>query len=79
MAQAHAEIGVIQQAYEVGMTQGKHMTMTVEGRKVCDYCLSNVRSMAKAAGLESITIYQRALDSTLYWDKGMPKLVTVSK
>ena len=38
MGTAHAETGVMQQAYEKGMTNGKDMLMSVSGERVCSYC-----------------------------------------
>ncbi|MFS2158145.1 PAAR domain-containing protein [Pseudomonas sp. Pseusp122] len=78
MADAHAEVGVIQQAHEQGLTKGQDMTMTVTGKAVCDYCRSDVVSMAKAAELKSLTIYEQNTGNTLSWEQGM-KRFTVSK
>ena len=75
MAQAHAEIGVIQQAYEQGVTKGQDMTMTLKGKLVCSYCISDVASIAKAAELRSITIHEHESGRTLYWELGMRRLV----
>lgn len=75
MAQAHAEIGVIQQAYEQGMTKGQDMTMTLKGKLVCSYCISDVASMGKAAELKSIKIHEDESGKTLYWEPGMRRLV----
>ena len=44
MGTAHAEVGVIQQAYEKGMTNGKDMFMSVSGEKVFSYCLSDIKN-----------------------------------
>jgi len=74
MAQAHAEIGVIQQAYEQGVTKGQNMTMSVAGMDVCEFCRSDVVAMAKAAELKSLTIYQHKSGATLFWELGMKKL-----
>lgn len=71
MAEAHAEVGVIQQAYEKGMTKGQDMMMTVSGKAVCGYCKSDVVSMAKAAELKSLTVHDME-DSLIYsWEQGM--------
>jgi hypothetical protein len=74
MATAHAEIGVIQQAFDAGLTQGAEMNLTVTGQAVCAYCRSDINKMAKAAGLKSITITERSTGLTLYWEQGMKKL-----
>jgi hypothetical protein len=73
MADAHAEVGVIQQAYEKGLTQGQDMTMTVTGKAVCDYCRSDVVSMAKAAELKSLTVFEETTGKTLKWEQGMKR------
>nr|WP_293641160.1 hypothetical protein [Pluralibacter sp.] len=70
MGTAHAEIGVIQQAYEKGMTNGKDMLMSVSGEKVCSYCLSDIKIMAERSGLKSLTLFEEATGRTLYWQSG---------
>ncbi|NER59616.1 hypothetical protein G3435_05645 [Pseudomonas sp. MAFF212428] len=47
MATAHAEIGVIQQAYNAGKTQGAAMTLKVEGQAVCGYCRGDIAAAAE--------------------------------
>jgi filamentous hemagglutinin len=74
MAEAHAEVAVIQQAYEKGMTKGQDMTMSVAGMDVCEFCRSDVVAMAKAAELKSLTIYQHKSEATLFWEFGMKKI-----
>ncbi|MBP0999244.1 hypothetical protein J8629_19520 [Serratia fonticola] len=73
MGTAHAEIGVIQQAYEKGMTNGKDMLMSVKGEPVCSYCLSDVKAMAAKSGLKSLTIFEEDTGRTLYWEAGTKK------
>jgi filamentous hemagglutinin len=73
MASAHAEVGVIQQAYDRGLTKGRDMTMNVEGLKVCDYCKSDLVSMAKEAELKSLTIHEEVSGKILNWEQGMRK------
>ncbi|HSC76227.1 MAG TPA: hypothetical protein VLB90_08330 [Pseudomonadales bacterium] len=52
MSNAHAEVGVIQQAYEAGVTQGADMSIVVRGQEpLCSYCSSNVWDMATRAEL----------------------------
>jgi len=70
MGTAHAEVGVIQQAYEKGMTNGKDMLMSVSGEKVCSYCLSDIKTMAEKSGLKSLTLFEEATGRTLYWQIG---------
>ncbi|HDX8417256.1 TPA: VENN motif pre-toxin domain-containing protein [Yersinia enterocolitica] len=74
MGTAHAEVGVIQQAFDKGMTQGREMAMSVAGKEVCNYCLSDVRAMAEKAGLKSLTIYEEATGNVLFWQQGMNKI-----
>lgn len=57
MAEAHAEIGAIQQAYEKGATKGKNMVIHVQGRDVCTYCRNDIATAAKKAGLKSVTVH----------------------
>ncbi len=81
MANAHAEIGVIQQAHDAGVAKGEDLNITVTGRDVCDYCRSDIAPAAKAAGAKSVTVY--AVDETTqlpkkyYWDESMKKLTEV--
>jgi len=70
MEDAHAEIGVIQQAAKDGVTQDADMTMTVKGKVVCGYCRQDIPSAADAAGLNSLTIYEEVTGNTLYWRRG---------
>jgi len=74
MATAHAEVGVIQQAFEKGMTKGREMTMSVSKEPVCGFCRGDVAAMADKAGLKSLTIYEEATGSVLYWQPGMKSL-----
>ncbi|WP_140920965.1 hemagglutinin repeat-containing protein [Limnobaculum xujianqingii] len=74
MATAHAEVGSIQQAYEQGMTQGRNMELVVSGKPVCNFCMTDIRSMAEKAGLNSLTIYEKSTGHTLYWQQGMKKI-----
>lgn len=74
MATAHAEVGVIQQAFEKGMSQGREMTMSVSKEPVCGDCRGDIAAMADKAGLKSLTIYEEATGSVLYWQPGMKSL-----
>ncbi|HAU9086580.1 TPA: filamentous hemagglutinin N-terminal domain-containing protein [Escherichia coli] len=74
MATAHAEVGVIQQAFEKGMSQGREMTMSVSKEPVCGYCRGDIAAIADKAGLKSLTIYEEATGSVLYWQPGMKSL-----
>ncbi|MFW7208296.1 hypothetical protein ACMGGQ_21340 [Enterobacter sp. BNK-13] len=70
MGTAHAEVGVIQQAYEKGMTNGKDMLMSLSGEKVCSYCLNDIKIMAERSGLKSLTLFDETTGRTLYWQSG---------
>ncbi|MGV8664168.1 cytidine deaminase-like fold-containing protein, partial [Pseudomonas aeruginosa] len=66
-ADAHAEIGVIQKAFNEGKTVGSEMTMNVVGNDVCGYCRGEIAAEASKSGLKSLTI-QAKYDIT-----GLPK------
>ncbi|WP_312047213.1 hypothetical protein, partial [Erwinia sp.] len=76
MATAHAEVGTIQQAYEQGITKGRDMQLIVTGKPVCDFCRTDIRTMAEKSGLKSLTIFEEATGKTLYWENGMKKIVS---
>ena len=74
MANAHAEIGVIQQAHNAGLAKGADLKITVTGKEICSYCRSDIVSSAKAADVKSVTIYEEKTGLTYYWRRGMKKL-----
>ena len=74
MADAHAEIGVIQQAYTAGKTMGASMELTVSGKAVCGYCRGDIAAMAEKSGLTSLEVKEVATGQTLYWQPGMRAL-----
>lgn len=74
MATAHAEVGVIQQAYVAGKTAGASMELTVTGKAVCGYCRGDIAAMAEKSGLKSLTVTEAATGKTLYWQPGMRAL-----
>ncbi|MHA3360809.1 cytidine deaminase-like fold-containing protein [Yersinia enterocolitica] len=49
MADAHAEIGALQQAHEAGVSKGADINMVVSGKDVCGYCRGEFTSAANAA------------------------------
>ncbi|MCH4091115.1 cytidine deaminase-like fold-containing protein [Acetobacter sp.] len=65
MSTAHAEIEVIQKAFDAGLTKGHDMTIKVTGQPVCSYCRSDIRAMADKAGLNKIEIYETTTGKTL--------------
>jgi hypothetical protein len=67
--QAHAEIGVIQQVYNAGLTQNQSMTIVVRGQVVCSYCSADLVKMADKAGLNQLTVVN-ADGTVLRWQKG---------
>lgn len=78
IADSHAEIGVIQQAYNAGKTQGSAMSMTVSGKDVCGYCKGDMAAAADAAGLKSLTVQAvdnvTGLPKIYYWQPGMKSI-----
>jgi filamentous hemagglutinin len=78
MKDAHAEIGVIQQAYSSGKTAGADMSMTVAGKDVCGFCKGDIAAAAERAELKSLTV--RAIDDktglpkSYYWESGMKSI-----
>ena len=78
VADSHAEIGVIQQAYSAGKTQGAEMSMSVAGKDVCGFCKGDIAAAANAAGLKSLTIKAvddiTGLPKTYYWQPGMKSI-----
>jgi filamentous hemagglutinin len=77
MATAHAEMGLIQQAYEAGLTAGQDMTIIVRGQEVCSYCRrsTNLVAAAQRAGLNSLKILDYEGGQTWTWKSGDTKLV----
>lgn len=78
VANSHAEIGVIQQAYNAGKTKGGSMTMTVSGKDVCGYCKGDIAAAAQASGLKSLTVNATddvtGKNKTYYWTPGMKSI-----
>ncbi|VVN47857.1 hypothetical protein PS655_06019 [Pseudomonas fluorescens] len=77
MADAHAEIGVIQQAFTAGKTVGASMELRVSGKAVCGFCRGDIAAMANESGLSSLTIKELATGKTLYWRPGMKSVKEV--
>ncbi len=78
IADSHAEIGVIQKAYDSGKTQGASMTMTVSGKDVCGYCKGDIAAAAQKSGLKSLTIkatdYETGKTTNYFWQPGMKSI-----
>lgn len=76
IADSHAEIGVIQQAYDAGKTKNASMVMRVEGKDVCSYCKGDIAAAAEIAGLKKLTITATEKGTTkIYsWQPGMKAL-----
>jgi filamentous hemagglutinin len=72
MGNAHAEIGVIQQAYDAGLTQGKNMTIVVRGEAVCSYCQqsSNLIAAADRSGLNRLQVVDTVSGRIYTWIRG---------
>jgi hypothetical protein len=79
MDNAHAEVALIQRAWEAGKTQGRDLTIEVEGKLVCGHCKSDLPAMAAASGLKSLTVKatENGVTRTVYWKPGMITLEKV--
>lgn len=73
MANAHAEIAVIQRAFDVGATKGQDMSIVVRGERVCSFCRSSTNIMAAAdrAGLNSLKLVEAGSGQTFTWTRGV--------
>lgn len=47
MVDVHAEIDVLQQAYNAAKTQGADMAMSVAGKDVCGFCKGDIEAAAE--------------------------------
>ncbi|MGX9311093.1 VENN motif pre-toxin domain-containing protein [Pantoea ananatis] len=83
MANAHAEIGAIQQAYNAGKTQDANLTINVACKDVCSYCRGDIASAAQASGAKSVTINavddKTGLPKTYVWEPGMKSIREIKK
>jgi filamentous hemagglutinin len=72
MANAHAEVGLVQQAYDAELTQGQSMTIVVRGEAVCTYCQqsTNLIAAANRAGLNSLQVVDTVTGRTYVWTRG---------
>ncbi|WP_039914192.1 cytidine deaminase-like fold-containing protein [Cellvibrio mixtus] len=68
MKNAHAEIAVLQRAYDSGVTTGADMAIVVRGvRDVCGHCQSVIWTMADRAGLKSLKVVDTFDNKTWVW------------
>lgn len=78
MRDAHAEIGVIQQAFSAGKTTGASMSMNVTGKDVCGFCAGDIAAAAEKAELKSLTVNAvddiTGLPKRYYWEPGMKSI-----
>ncbi|WP_181952664.1 cytidine deaminase-like fold-containing protein, partial [Yersinia canariae] len=83
MASAHAEIGVIQQAYNAGKTQDANLTINVVGKDVCSYCKGDIAAAAQASGAKSVTVNaidnKTGLPKSYIWEPGMKSIKEIKK
>lgn len=70
MANAHAEIGLIQQAFDAGLTRGQNMSIVVRGEAVCSYCQSNLSTAAERSGLNSLQVVDTVRGRVFLWIRG---------
>jgi hypothetical protein len=72
MANAHAEVGLIQQAYDAGLTKEQNMTIVVRGDTVCTYCQTSTNLIAAAdrSGLNSLTVVDTVAGKAYVWTRG---------
>lgn len=51
----HAEFAAMFQAYQQGL-RGGHGSLVIAGIAACDYCKGDVKTMARALQLDSLTV-----------------------
>jgi len=78
---AHAELGNMQEAYDLAVKNGRlaelqkqTFSMTVVGRHMCVDCLKDIPLMAKEMGLSSLVVFEKESGNIFYWVKGQKKL-----
>lgn len=57
MKNAHAEVALIQRAYDEGLTSGQNMQILVRGESVCSYCGEVMKTMYERSGLAQLVIH----------------------
>ncbi|MGU1084130.1 cytidine deaminase-like fold-containing protein, partial [Pseudomonas aeruginosa] len=73
MANAHAEMAVIQRAYDAGLTRGQSMSIIVRGEEICSFCQSstNILAAAERSGLNSLKLVEAKTGRTFTWIRGI--------
>ncbi|HGM5015436.1 TPA: DUF637 domain-containing protein, partial [Pseudomonas aeruginosa] len=73
MANAHAEMAVIQRAYDAGLTRGQSMSIIVRGEEICSFCQSstNILAAAERSGLNSLKLVEAKTGRTFTWTRGI--------
>ena len=74
MSNAHAEIGLIQQAYRAGETQNAEMVIDVWHQAVCGHCYGNVAIAAQNAMLKQLIVNEIHTGNSYIWTPGMRNL-----
>jgi hypothetical protein len=52
----HAELAALFQAYQQGL-RGGHGELVIQGIAACDYCKGDVKTIARALQLDSLTVH----------------------
>ena len=83
---AHAELGNMQEAYDLAVKNGRlaelqkqPFSMTVVGKNMCWCCVSDIPLMAKEMGLSSLVVFEKETGKIFYWVKGQTDLMLFSK
>ncbi|WP_428980413.1 cytidine deaminase-like fold-containing protein [Achromobacter aegrifaciens] len=73
MANAHAEVAVIQRAYDSGLTRGQNMSIVVRGEEICSFCQpsTNILAAAERSGLNSLKLVEAKTGKTFTWKRGV--------
>ncbi|NTX93395.1 MULTISPECIES: VENN motif pre-toxin domain-containing protein, partial [unclassified Pseudomonas] len=73
MANAHAEVAVIQRAFDAGVTAGQNMSIVVRGERICSFCRSstNIMAAAERSGLNSLKLVEAESGRTFTWTRGV--------
>lgn len=69
MKNAHAEIALIQRAYDAGLTKGETMQVLVRGKEVCDHCGQVMKTMYERSGLSKLIIHDTTSGTTTTYYK----------